>query len=55
MYDHIEEELKGIQLALHSSRAVPTAPLSTGNIEVGDEPAQLHRIADATETHLRRV
>jgi uncharacterized protein YbbK (DUF523 family) len=26
-----------------------------GGIEVGDEPAQLRRLADATEAHLRRV
>jgi hypothetical protein len=55
MYDCIEAELKGIQHALHSSRTVPTGSLSAGNIEVGDELAQLRRIADATEACLRRV
>jgi hypothetical protein len=34
---------------------VSTVSLSSGGIEVGDEPSQLHRIAYATEAHLRRV
>jgi hypothetical protein len=55
MYDRIEAELKGVQQALYSSHTVSTAPLSSGGIEVGDEPAQLRRIADATEAHLRHV
>jgi hypothetical protein len=29
--------------------------LSAGEMEVEDEPAQLHRLADSTEAHLRRV
>jgi hypothetical protein len=41
MFDRIEAELKGVQQALYSSLAVSTAPLSAGDIEVGDEPAQL--------------
>jgi hypothetical protein len=55
MYDRIEAELKGVQQALYSSRTVSTAPPSSEGIELGDEPAQLRRIADATEAHLRRV
>jgi hypothetical protein len=55
MFDRIEAELKGVQQALYSSRAVPTASLSAGDIEVGDEPAQLRRLADSTEAHLHRV
>jgi hypothetical protein len=39
----------------HSSRAVPTVSLLVGNIEVGDEPAQLHRIIDVMEACLRHV
>jgi hypothetical protein len=31
------------------------ASLSAGDIEVGNEPSQLHRLADSTEDHLRRV
>jgi hypothetical protein len=46
---------KGYNKALYSSRAVSTASLSSGGIEVGDEPAQLCRLADSTEAHLRRV
>jgi hypothetical protein len=30
-------------------------PLPSGEPELGDERAQLHRIADATETRLRRA
>jgi DNA anti-recombination protein RmuC len=55
MYDRIEAELKGVQQALYSSHAVSTAPSSSEGIEVGDEPAQLRRLADATEARLHRV
>jgi chromosome segregation ATPase len=55
MYERIEAELRGVQQALHSSRAVSTAPPPSEETELGDEPAQLHRIADATEAHLRHV
>jgi hypothetical protein len=44
MYDRIETELRGVQQALHSSHAVSTAPLPSEEPELGDEPAQLHRI-----------
>jgi len=39
MYNRIEIELQGVQQALHSSRTAPTAPLSLGTLELGDEPA----------------
>jgi hypothetical protein len=55
MYDRIEKELKDIQQAIQSSRAVSTAPSSTESVELGDEPTQLRRLADATEARLRRV
>jgi hypothetical protein len=55
MYDKIEAELKGVQKALYSSHAVSTASSSSEGVELGDEPTQLRRIADATEAHLRRV
>jgi hypothetical protein len=55
MYDRIETELRGVQQALQSSRAVSTAPPPSEEPELGDEPAQLHRIADVTEAHLRRA
>jgi hypothetical protein len=35
--------------------AVSSAPPPSDETELGDEPAQLHRIADATEAHLRRM
>jgi hypothetical protein len=41
MFDRIEAELKGVQQALYLSLVVSTAPLSTRDIEVGDEPAQM--------------
>jgi hypothetical protein len=55
MYERIEVEMKGVQQALYSSRAVSTVPPSSEGTELGDEPAQLHRIADATKAHLHRV
>jgi hypothetical protein len=53
MYDRIEAELKWVNQALYSSRTVSTMPSSSESIEVGDEPAQLRKLADATEDHLR--
>jgi hypothetical protein len=55
MYDRIEKELKDIQQAIQSSHAVSTAPPSTENVELGDDPTQLRKLADATETRLCRV
>jgi hypothetical protein len=55
MYDRIEVELRGVQQALQSSRAVSTAPPPSEEPELGDEPAQLRRLADVTEAHLRRA
>jgi hypothetical protein len=55
LYDRIEKELKDIHQAIQSSHAVSTAPSSTENVELGDEPTQLRRLADATETQLHRV
>jgi hypothetical protein len=56
MYDRIEEELKWVQQALYSSYTMSTMPSSSSKaIEVGDEPTQLRRLADATEACLRRV
>jgi hypothetical protein len=55
MYNRIEIELQGVQQALQSSRAVSTVPLTVGTPEPGDEPAQLHRIVDTVEAHLRRA
>jgi hypothetical protein len=52
MYDRIETKLRGVQQALQSSRAVPTAP---GEPELGDEPAQLHCLADTVEARIRRA
>jgi hypothetical protein len=47
--DRIKKELKDIQQAIHSSCAVSTMPSSIENIELGDEPTQLRRLAYATE------
>jgi hypothetical protein len=55
MFDKIEAELKGVQQALYSSCAVSTAPTPTKGTELGDEPAQLRRIANVTEALLRHV
>jgi hypothetical protein len=50
LYDQIETELRGVQQALHSSRAVST---TLGELELGDESAQLHLLADKVEARLR--
>jgi hypothetical protein len=55
MYDRIKVELKGVHQALYSSHAVFIAPSSSEGIELGDEPAQLHKLVDASEAHLRHV
>jgi hypothetical protein len=55
VFSRIKDELQGVQQALQSSRAVSTVPLSAGTSELGDEPAQLHRIADTVEACLRRA
>jgi hypothetical protein len=55
MYDRIETELRGVQQALHSSRAMSTVPPSSKEQELGDEPSQLRRLADATKVHLHRA
>jgi hypothetical protein len=49
MYDRIEKELRDIQQAIKSSHIVSTTPSSTKNIELGDEPTQFQRLADAIE------
>jgi hypothetical protein len=55
MYDNIEVELRGVQQALQSSCTVSTMLLPTGELELGDEPAQLHRLADVTEARLHHA
>jgi hypothetical protein len=42
MHVRVEEELKGVQQALHSRHAVSTTPPSSKGTELGDEHAQLH-------------
>jgi hypothetical protein len=55
VFTQIKDKLQGVQQALHSSRVVSTAPLSIGTSELGDEPSQLHRIADTVKAHLRKA
>ena len=55
MYEKIETKLRGVQQALQSSCAVSTAPPPSEEPELGDEPAQLRRLDDATEAHLCRA
>jgi hypothetical protein len=55
MYDKIATKLKGVQQDLYSNHAVSIVPLPSERTELGDEPAQLCRIADATEAHLHCV
>jgi hypothetical protein len=55
LYEIIEKDLKEIYQAIHPRCAVPNAPSSSKIAELGDEPIQLRRLADATEAHLQRV
>jgi hypothetical protein len=55
MYEIIEAELRGVQQSLHSSHTVSTTPLPLEEANLGDEPAKIHRIADATEARLHHV
>ena len=55
MYDRIETELRGVQQALQSSCAASIAPSPSDETELGDELAQLRRIADATKSCLCHV
>jgi hypothetical protein len=53
LYGRIEKELMEVQQAIRLVRAVPTAPSSPHIIaELDDEPAQLRRLANATEARL---
>jgi hypothetical protein len=58
LYGRIERELKEVQQVFLLVRAVPTAssaPSSSQPAELGDKPAQLTRLADATEARFQRV
>jgi hypothetical protein len=55
MYERIEVELRGVQQTLHSSHAVSTMPPPSDETYLGDEPAQLHQINDATKARLLRM
>jgi hypothetical protein len=55
MYERIEVKVNWVQQALYSSHEVSTVPPSSEGTELGDEPAQLRRIADATEALLHHV
>jgi hypothetical protein len=55
MYDRIAVELKGVQQALYSSRVMSTAPPSSEGEYLGDDPAQLHRLAYSIESRLHHA
>jgi hypothetical protein len=50
---HIRDDLQGVKKEIQSSHAVSTTPLPSATPELGDELAQLHRIADTVKAHLR--
>jgi hypothetical protein len=52
MYGRVEKKLKEVQQAICLVHVVPTASQTT---ELGDEPAQLRRLADATEARLQKI
>jgi hypothetical protein len=49
LYGRLEKELREVQEDICSVFTVPTAPSSLETAKLGDEPAQLQRLADATE------
>jgi hypothetical protein len=49
LYERVMKELKEIQQAIQLIYAVPIAPSSSQDVELGDEPAQLRRLIDAIE------
>jgi hypothetical protein len=53
MYDSIEVQLQGVQQALQFSGMVSTAPFPSGEPKLGDDPAQLRRLAEIIEARLR--
>jgi hypothetical protein len=55
MYERIGVKLQGVQQALKSSRTVSIVPLPSGELELGDELAQLHRLVDTVKSHLRQA
>jgi hypothetical protein len=55
MYDRIEAKMKGVQQALYSRFTVSTTTSTSEGIEVGDEPTQLCRLADAIEAHPHQI
>ena len=55
VFSRIKGEIQEVQQELQSNRAVSTAPLTTEIIGIGDEPTQLHQIADKVEARLRRA
>jgi NTP pyrophosphatase (non-canonical NTP hydrolase) len=55
VFSRIKGELQEVQRALQSNHVVSLAPSTSGTEELGDEPAQLHQIANKFEDHLRRA
>jgi hypothetical protein len=55
MYNKIEIELQGVQQALQSSHTVSSIPLPKGTTEEGNEPVQLHNIANTVEVCLLKA
>jgi hypothetical protein len=54
IYVRFEKELKEVQQAICLVCAVPTAPSLSQIVELGDEPAQLKRLADVIEARLEK-
>jgi hypothetical protein len=49
LYGRIEKEFKEVHQVIHLVCAIPTSPSSSQTGKLGDEPAQLRRLADAIE------
>jgi hypothetical protein len=55
VFNHIRDELQGVQQAIQFSLCSFHCTLPSETPTIGDEPTQLHRIADTVEARLRRA
>jgi hypothetical protein len=53
VFNRIKGELREVQQTLQSNHIVSIAPSTSGTKEPGDEPTQLHQIANKVEACLQ--
>jgi hypothetical protein len=52
VFSHIRDMLQGVQQEIQSRCTFSIAPLPSGTLELGDEPAQVHQIVNVVEAQL---